>query len=120
MLVVRTTVVGPFAENTYLAGCSETGEAILVDPEVVGELVEDGDPDLPLKGRRIVPELLQQRAPVDRHPRGEVRRLLEEPEEIRLLRVLLLDHHRDVFQAGGEVGRQRVQGVPNVLLEVRH
>jgi glyoxylase-like metal-dependent hydrolase (beta-lactamase superfamily II) len=32
MLVVRQAVVGPFAENTYLAGCSETGEAILVDP----------------------------------------------------------------------------------------
>jgi glyoxylase-like metal-dependent hydrolase (beta-lactamase superfamily II) len=32
MLVVRTTVVGPFAENTYLVGCSESGEAILVDP----------------------------------------------------------------------------------------
>ena len=32
MLVVRHAVVGPFAENTYLAGCSETGEALLVDP----------------------------------------------------------------------------------------
>jgi hydroxyacylglutathione hydrolase len=32
MLVVRHAVVGPFAENTYLAGCSGTGEAILVDP----------------------------------------------------------------------------------------
>lgn len=32
MLVVRNTVVGPFAENTYLVGCSETREAILVDP----------------------------------------------------------------------------------------
>jgi glyoxylase-like metal-dependent hydrolase (beta-lactamase superfamily II) len=32
MLIVRHAVVGPFAENTYLAGCSETGEAILIDP----------------------------------------------------------------------------------------
>ena len=32
MLVIRHAVVGPFAENTYLAGCSETGEAILIDP----------------------------------------------------------------------------------------
>jgi hydroxyacylglutathione hydrolase len=32
MLVVRHAVVGPFAENTYLVGCSETSEAILVDP----------------------------------------------------------------------------------------
>ena len=32
MLVVRHAVVGPFAENTYLVGDSETGDAILVDP----------------------------------------------------------------------------------------
>ncbi len=32
MLVVRTAVVGPFAENSFLVGCSETREAILVDP----------------------------------------------------------------------------------------
>jgi hydroxyacylglutathione hydrolase len=32
MLEVRHAVVGPFAENTYLVGCSETGEAVLVDP----------------------------------------------------------------------------------------
>jgi glyoxylase-like metal-dependent hydrolase (beta-lactamase superfamily II) len=32
MLVVRHAVVGPFAENTFLVGCSETGEALLVDP----------------------------------------------------------------------------------------
>jgi glyoxylase-like metal-dependent hydrolase (beta-lactamase superfamily II) len=32
MLVVRRAVVGPFAENTWLAACSRTGEAILVDP----------------------------------------------------------------------------------------
>jgi hydroxyacylglutathione hydrolase len=32
MLVVRSAVVGPFAENTYLVACDRTGEAILVDP----------------------------------------------------------------------------------------
>jgi glyoxylase-like metal-dependent hydrolase (beta-lactamase superfamily II) len=32
MLVVRHAVVGPFAENTYIVGDSETGEAALVDP----------------------------------------------------------------------------------------
>ncbi len=32
MLVVRTTVVGPFAANCYLAACRRTGEALLVDP----------------------------------------------------------------------------------------
>ena len=32
MLVVRRAVVGPFAMNAYLAGCDETGEALLIDP----------------------------------------------------------------------------------------
>jgi hydroxyacylglutathione hydrolase len=32
MLVVRHVVVGPFAENTYLVGDAETGEALLIDP----------------------------------------------------------------------------------------
>jgi glyoxylase-like metal-dependent hydrolase (beta-lactamase superfamily II) len=32
MLIVRHAVVGPFAENTYLVGCSETGAAFLIDP----------------------------------------------------------------------------------------
>lgn len=32
MLVVRCVAVGPFQENSYLAACSETGEALLVDP----------------------------------------------------------------------------------------
>ncbi len=32
MLVVRHAGVGPFAENTYVVGDSETGEAALIDP----------------------------------------------------------------------------------------
>jgi glyoxylase-like metal-dependent hydrolase (beta-lactamase superfamily II) len=32
MLVVRNAVVGPFAENTYLVGDSESREALLLDP----------------------------------------------------------------------------------------
>jgi glyoxylase-like metal-dependent hydrolase (beta-lactamase superfamily II) len=32
MLVVRHTVVGPFAENTYLVGDDQTGEALIIDP----------------------------------------------------------------------------------------
>jgi hydroxyacylglutathione hydrolase len=32
MLIVRSVVVGPFTMNAYLAACSETGEAILIDP----------------------------------------------------------------------------------------
>lgn len=32
MLQVRHAVVGPFAANAYLAACTRTGEAVLVDP----------------------------------------------------------------------------------------
>jgi glyoxylase-like metal-dependent hydrolase (beta-lactamase superfamily II) len=32
MLIVRGVVVGPFAMNAWLAACSETGEAVLIDP----------------------------------------------------------------------------------------
>jgi hydroxyacylglutathione hydrolase len=32
MLVVRNAVVGPFAANSYLAACTRSGEAVLVDP----------------------------------------------------------------------------------------
>ncbi len=32
MLVVRTAVVGPFAENSLLVGCTATREAMIVDP----------------------------------------------------------------------------------------
>ena len=32
MLVIRHVRVGAIAENTYLVGCSETGEAVIVDP----------------------------------------------------------------------------------------
>jgi hydroxyacylglutathione hydrolase len=32
MLVVRRAVVGPVAENAYLAACDRTGDAILIDP----------------------------------------------------------------------------------------
>ena len=32
MLVVRSVAVGPFTMNAYLVACSETGEALLIDP----------------------------------------------------------------------------------------
>ncbi len=32
MLIVRGVVVGPFAMNAWLAACSETGDAVLIDP----------------------------------------------------------------------------------------
>jgi hypothetical protein len=44
-----------------LLGPAELGEAILVDPEVVGDLVNDGHPDLLLQQLWIVAELVFQR-----------------------------------------------------------
>jgi glyoxylase-like metal-dependent hydrolase (beta-lactamase superfamily II) len=32
VLIVRSAEVGPFAMNAYLAACSETGQAVLIDP----------------------------------------------------------------------------------------
>ena len=95
----------------------ELVEPVLVDPEVVGQLVEDGDPDLMLELRRVVPELVLEREPVDRDLRRHVRRLLEQPEEVGLLWVLVLDDDRDVLEPARQVGWQRVESPAHVLVE---
>src|SRR5258705_7090528 len=95
-------------------------EPVLVDPEVVGELVEDGDPDLVLQLPWVVPELLFEWPPVNRDLCRQVGRLLEEPEEIRLSGVLVFHDHRHVLQALRQVRRKLVEGAPDVLLEVEH
>src|SRR5581483_8217190 len=99
---------------------AELVQARLVDAEVVRKLVEDRDPDLALQRGRIVPEVLDQRATVDRDPRRQVRRLVEQAVELRLVRVLLLDDDGDVLEPPGELRRQRVQRPAHVLLEVAH
>src|SRR5438093_13077011 len=63
---------------------AELVEPLLVDPEVVGQLVEDGDPDLPLELVRLVSERLLERPAIDGDLCRHVGRLLEEAEEIRL------------------------------------
>ena len=83
----------------------------------MGELVEDGDTDLLFEGRRVVAEVLEQRPPVDRDPRGQVRRLVEEPVEVRLLRVLFLDDDGDVLQPARKLRREGVERRADVLLE---
>src|SRR5712691_6899459 len=60
---------------------TELVEPLLVDPEVVGELVEDGDSDLPLELVRIVSERLLERPAVDGDLGRHIGRLLEEAEE---------------------------------------
>src|SRR6478672_1651551 len=102
------------------SGIAEFVEPILVDPEVVGQFVEDRDADLLFEPLRIVPEVLDERPPVDRDPRRQVGRLVEQPVDIGLLGILLLDHDRDVLEPAREVGRQHVECGAYMLLEPAH
>src|SRR5919108_3449690 len=83
------------------SGPAELGEAILVDAEVVGDLVQDGDADLVLEDVRVVAELLLERDTVDGNlvrehpgvaldPAVDERDAEVEPEEVRVLCVLVL------------------------------
>src|SRR5436305_7335393 len=94
----------------------ELVEAVLVDPEVVGELVQDGDPDLLLELLRVG-ERRHERPPEDRDLVGHVVRRLPQPEQVRVVRVLLLDHDRDVLEGARELPGDRVERPPHVLLE---
>src|SRR6185436_1392292 len=69
---------------------AELLQPLLVDPEVVGQLVEHGDPDLPLELLRVVSEVLLERSAVDRDLGRQVRLFLEEPEDVGLVQILLL------------------------------
>src|SRR5262245_10875160 len=93
-------------------------EALLVDPEVVRQLMEDGDLDLALELLRVGKRLLEGQA-IDRDLGRQVGRLLEEAEEVGILRVLVLDDHGDVVETAREVGRQRVESTAHVLVERR-
>src|SRR5207248_4107850 len=95
---------------------AEVREPVLVEPEVVPELVEDGDSDLQFQlcGVR---KLLLERPAVDRQRVRLVPAAVVQPEEVGVVRVLVLDDDGDVLEAAGEVGRQRVERAPDVLLE---
>src|SRR5439155_14632220 len=83
---------GPFP-----SGVAELVELVLVDSEVVRQLVEDGDADLLLEGIGVMAELFLERPPVNRDSGGQVFVLLEQTEEVGLLRVLVLDHEGHVL-----------------------
>ena len=68
------------------------------------QLVEDGDADLVLELGRVL-ERLDERQSVDRHLGRQKRLRLEQPEEVGILRVLVLDDDGDVLKRGGELGR---------------
>src|SRR6266480_7167640 len=76
---------------------AELVEPGLVDSEVMGDLVQHGDPDLALELARVR-ELLDERPPEDRHLGREIRLLLEEAEQVGIPRILLFDDDRDVLE----------------------
>src|SRR5882672_5103585 len=114
---VRMSIKTSGREGIFLR-IPELVEAVLVDPEVVGQLVEDRDPDLlfELLGVR---EGLRQRLAEDRDLVRHVLGRLPESEQVGVVRILGLHHDGDVLEGAGEPGRQLVERSPNVLLE-RH
>src|SRR3954454_663819 len=95
---------------------AELFQPVLVDPEVVGELVQHGDPYL-LAQLVLVGEAPLQRPAEDRDLVRHVLVGLPEPVEAGVVRALVLDHDRDVLQAAGELRRQLGQGRVDDLLE---
>src|SRR5215210_2183896 len=112
---LRTRILS--AKFPYGLRVSQLVEPVLVDAEIVRQLVQDRDPDLPLELLRVVAELLDERPAEDRDLVRKVRVGLPQPEQVWILRVLLLDHDREVLEALRELGRQRVERPPYVLLE---
>src|SRR5437773_2265315 len=94
----------------------ELVQAVLVDSEVVGELVQDCDPDLLLELLRVG-ERLDERPAEDRDLVRHVVGGLPEPEQVRIVGILLLDDDSDVLEGPREPGRQRVERPPHMVLE---
>src|SRR5437762_1172422 len=125
LMVLKTSPeVAPFPPS----GIAELVQAVLVDAEVVGQLVQHGDTDLVLEQARIVAEFGDERAAEDADPVGHgagpvaalgQRRALVETEEIGILAILLLDRDLDVRDRLRELGRERVERPGDVVLE-RH
>src|SRR5215210_575228 len=95
---------------------AELLDPVLVEAEVVGELVEDGDPDLPLELVRVR-KRLDERAAEDRDLVRHVLVGLPEAEEVGVGRILLLDDDGDVLERARDLRRQVVERAPDVLLE---
>src|SRR5690349_7224499 len=96
---------------------AELVEALLVEAEIVRELVEHRDADLLFERLRVGAVVTDERPSVDGDPSGQELVLLEQPVEVGLLVVLLLDDDGDVLEPGGELRRQRVERPADVLLE---
>src|SRR5665213_2715285 len=112
---VLMSIQTPRAGRIFL-GIPELVEPVLVDPEVVGELVEDRDPDLLLEVAGVR-KCLHERLSEDRDLVRQVLGGLPEPKQVGVAGRLLLDDHGDVFERLRELRRQFVQRPPHMLLE---
>jgi len=91
----------------------------------VGELVEDGDPDLLLELGRVGERLDERPAedpdPVGQRPRLVVafrqRHALVESEQVGIVGMLVLDRELEVPDSLPELGRERPERPFDVLLE---
>src|SRR5207248_8557899 len=63
---------------------------------------------------------LLERLPIDRDPRRQVLGLLEQPVEVRLFSIRLLDDHRNVLELRPDLRRQRIHRATDVRLELGH
>src|SRR5919109_3606528 len=112
----------PFA--SFPLPVAELANPVLGQSEEVPDLVEDGDANLAAQLLRFG-EPLDEREPVDHDLVGERTGALAgraepavEAEEAGLIRVLVLDHDRDVVERLRQLGRNVVQRRADVLLEL--
>src|SRR4029077_17972005 len=76
---------------------SELVQPFLVDPEIMGQLMENRDSDL-LFQFLWIRKRRDQGSAEDRDLVGHERVRLPEPEEVRIVRALLRDDHGDVLE----------------------
>ncbi len=100
-------------------------QAVVVDSEVVGDLVDDGDRDLLHQLLAVAAHVAQGR-PVDGDAVGEgtgvevpfgQRDPLVQAEDVGLLLVAVRDQHHDVVEHRPQLVGHQVQTLPDQLLE---
>jgi hypothetical protein len=115
----------PIAVPVETSVVAELGDPIFVEPEIVGELVENGDTYLLSELLGIGKSLLE-RDSIDRDlvreqpalvtPLGE-RHPVIKAKEVGVLGILVLHDDCNVPQTRGDMRRQVVQGSPHVRFE---
>src|SRR5438132_12573967 len=129
MRMIRSSLANISASRLDFSVTVDLDQALVADPEMMGDLVQDDAPDLPLEPTAVVPVEALERAAVDRNlvrQRARVaaaaprqRNPLVEAEERLPRRRLVRDDDGHVRHAAAQVGRQRVERTLNRLLELR-